>query len=405
MLRIDFIRGCDTMSGPLSHLKILDFTTLLPGPFATVYLSDLGACVLRVSSTSRPDPVEKRPPMVPDKSISAISAYLGRGKLSINLNLKSPSAKEIVHRLIKSYDIVIEQFRPGVMAKLGLDYESLCKVNPDIIYCSLTGFGQTGPLSKRAGHDINYLALSGLLSYSGKKDSGPALTGMQIADIASGSMNTVIGILAAVVERQKTGKGQYIDVSMTDGMLAFNAMYGASFLGGGREPVREGERLNGGSLYDFYETRDHEHMSVGSLEPQFFKLFCETIGRPDLSSESVEPRDADGVKSVIRAIFKSKTRDEWVEIFREVDACVEPVMHLSEALAGSHARAREMVIEVDFLDGGKARQIANPVKFSRSRQEYPFAGVAAGLHTRQTVLGLGYTEEEYAAMEAAGAFI
>ncbi|MEW6114336.1 MAG: CaiB/BaiF CoA-transferase family protein, partial [Thermodesulfobacteriota bacterium] len=231
------------MSGPLDTLKILDLTALLPGPFATLYLSDLGATVLRVTSASRPDPLETRHPIVPSKSISAIAAYLGRGKLSLNLNLKHSRAVEIVHRLIQEYDIVIEQFRPGVMARLGLDYESLSKVNPALIYCSLTNYGQTGPLRDRAGHDINMFARSGIASYSGKQESGPALMGMQIADLAAGSLNTVIGILAAVIKRRETGEGQYIDISMTDGMIAFNVLYGASFLAGAGEPVREGERL------------------------------------------------------------------------------------------------------------------------------------------------------------------
>ncbi len=392
------------MAGPLDTLKILDLTALLPGPFATLYLSDMGATVLRITSASRPDPLETRHPIVPGKSISAVSAYLGRGKLSMNLNLKHPRSAEIIRRLVEEYDIVIEQFRPGVMARLGLDYESLSKMNPAVIYCSLTNFGQTGPMRHRAGHDINMLARSGVASYSGKQESGPALMGMQIADLAAGSLNAVISILAAVIKRRETGEGQYIDISMTDGMIAFNALYGASFLGGAREPIRQGERLNGGILYDFYETKDGEHMSLGALEPQFFKAFCEKIGRADLAAGGIHPADVDRVKDEIRQVFKSRTRDEWVEAFRDVDACVEPVMHLSEALNGGHAKAREMVMDINFADGGSIRQVANPIKFSRSKQDYAFAGVPAGTHTKTIVLGLGYAEDEYKSMEAAGVF-
>jgi crotonobetainyl-CoA:carnitine CoA-transferase CaiB-like acyl-CoA transferase len=392
------------MGGPLDTLKILDFTALLPGPFATLYLSDMGATVLRITSASRHDPVETRHPIVPGKPISAMSAYLGRGKLSLNLNLKHRRSSEIIHRLIQEYDIVIEQFRPGVMTRLGLDYESLSKVNPALIYCSLTSYGQTGPLRHRAGHDINMFARSGLASYSGKQESGPALTGMQIADLTAGSLNAVIGILAAVIKRRDTGEGQYIDISMTDGMIAFNALYGASFLAGAGEPVREGERLNGGILYDFYETKDGEFMSLGALEPQFFKTFCERIGRADLAAGGIHPSDVKQVKDEIRAVFKSRTRNEWVETFRDVDACVEPVLHVSEALNGGHAKAREMVIEVDFSDGGRIRQVANPIKFSRTKQDYAFAGVPAGTHTKQIVLGLGYSEEEHKFMEVEGVF-
>jgi crotonobetainyl-CoA:carnitine CoA-transferase CaiB-like acyl-CoA transferase len=392
------------MSGPLDNIKVLDFTPLLPGPFATLYLSDMGAKVLRVTSASRSDPLEARLPIVPGKSISAMSAYLGRGKRSINLNLKNPRTAEIIHRLVGQYDIVIEAFRPGVMAKLGFDYQNLSRVNPAIIYCSLTGFGQTGPLSHKAGHDINFVARSGIPSYSGRRESGPSLMGMQIADVAAGALNAVVGILAAVIRRKETGEGQYIDISMTDGMIAFNALYGAAFLGGAGEPVREGERLNGGILYDFYETKDGEHMSLGAVEPKFFDAFCERIDRMDLAAGGISPPDIDRVKSEIRAVFKSKTRSEWVEIFQDVDACVEPVVHLPEALTGSHAKAREMVMDVDFADGGKIRQVANPIKFSGSRQEHCFAGAPGGAHTKEVVLELGYTEDEYESMEAAGVF-
>jgi Predicted acyl-CoA transferases/carnitine dehydratase len=188
----------------------------------------------------------------------------------MTLNLKDPRAVCIVQKLITTYDIVIEQFRPGVMSKFGLDYSNLKELNPSLIYCSLTGYGQTGPLTGRAGHDINYLSRSGLMSYSGLKETGPVLTGMQIADIASGSYNSVIGLLSAIIYRQTTGKGQYIDISMTDGMMAFNAMVGAAFLVDGQEPGPEGHLLNGGSLYDFYETKDRRYLSFGGLEPQFF---------------------------------------------------------------------------------------------------------------------------------------
>jgi alpha-methylacyl-CoA racemase len=192
------------MAGPLKGLKILDFTTLLPGPYATMTLADLGAEVLQIVSGSRPDLTAFWPPFIPGTKISAASAMLGRGKRSMTLNLKDQRAAEIVKKLIAEYDILIEQFRPGVMKRLGLDYETLCRTNPALIYCSLTGYGQNGPMQSRAGHDINYLSRAGVMSYSGKKQTGPALTGMQIADVASGSNNSIIGILAAVIHRQNT---------------------------------------------------------------------------------------------------------------------------------------------------------------------------------------------------------
>lgn len=385
----------DRKTGPLRGIKILDLTSLLPGPFATLYLADLGATVLRVTSGSRPDPIESRPPFIAQTKISGLWAYLSRGKQSINLNLKDPRAIRIIQQLIGEYDVLIEQYRPGVMAKLGLDYESLKEINPALIYCSLTGYGQSGPLSQRAGHDINYLSLAGLMAYSGKKEMGPSLMGMQIADIAAGSLNSVIGILAAVIHRKETGEGQYVDISMMDGVMAFHVLSGAAYLTVGKEPVREAERLNGGILYDFYETRDGEYMSVGALEPKFFAAFCKAIGRPDLTQEGIEPNEIDRIKAEIRAIFKNKTMDEWVAVFREVDACVEPVVKLSQALNSEQADVRRMVIDVPLATGGTTRQIANPIKFSRIGRDYSLAGAPSGMHTKEILLRLGYSEDEY----------
>ncbi|HYA15298.1 MAG TPA: CaiB/BaiF CoA-transferase family protein [Syntrophales bacterium] len=392
------------MPGPLNGLKILDFTTLLPGPYATMVLADMGADVLRVVSRSRPDVVAYIPPLVPGIDLSAAFVYLGRNKRCMTLNLKDSRAIRIIHQLISHYDILIEQFRPGVMAKFDLDYGSLSKINPSLIYCSLTGYGQTGTLRDRAGHDINYLARSGIMSYSGKKDGGPSLSSMQIADVASGSDNAIIGILAAVIDRGRTGRGQHIDISMTDGVIAFNAMYGAGFLVDGKEPLREQILLNGGSLYDFYETKDGGYLSVGSIEPQFFAAFCKVINCPDLIPGGIEPMDIENVKKRVKEIIKTRTRDEWVEEFSKVDACVEPVLSLSEALNNTYTKERELVVEVELPDGGKVRQLACPIKFSRTPSEYKQAGVSPGLHTKEVLLELGYSEEEIEKWEKTGLF-
>ncbi|MGZ3607740.1 MAG: CaiB/BaiF CoA transferase family protein [Syntrophales bacterium] len=392
------------MPGPLSNLKILDFTTLLPGPYATMALADMGADVLKIVSGSRPDVVAYIPPFIPGTKMSAAFAYLGRGKRCMTLNLKDSRATKIIHQLVADYDILIEQFRPGVMAKFSLDYQSLKKVKPSLIYCSLTGYGQTGPLRDRAGHDINYLSRSGLMSYSGKRDAGPSLVGMQIADVASGSNNAVIGILAAVVHRDRTGDGQHVDISMTDGMIAFNAMFGAGFLVDGQDLARETTLLNGGSLYDFYETKDGQYMSFGGLEPQFFAAFCETIGMPELIPGGVQPKDCTNIKKRVQEIFKTKTRDEWTQLFKKVDACCEPVLSLTEALNDPLAIERGMVVEVDLLDGKKVRQLAGPIKFSETIPEYKTAGTPPGLHAKEVLLKLGYKEEEIEAFEKTGLF-
>jgi len=392
------------MAGPLNGLKILDFTTLLPGPYATMGLADMGAEVLRIVSGSRPDLAAFAPPFIPGADISFSTAYLGRGKRCMTLNLKDPRAIEIVHRLLGQHDILIEQFRPGVMEKLGLGYAALREFNPALIYCSLTGYGQTGPYRDRVGHDINYLARSGIMAYSGKKESGPGLTGMQIADVASGSNNAVIGILAAVISRNETGRGQHVDVSMADGVIAFNALAGNAYLVDGKEPGREDFLLNGGSLYDFYETKDGEHISLGALEPQFFAAFCEGVGRPDLVEGGVLPENVAEVKEQVRDIILTKTRDEWAQVFEETEACVEPVLTLSEALDDEQTQARSLVVAVDLPAGGTVRQIAHPIKFSETLQEYRTVGVPAGTHTGEILRELGYTEAEIEEFEKEGLF-
>jgi alpha-methylacyl-CoA racemase len=344
------------MPGALKGIKVLDFTTLLPGPYATMCLSDMGADVLRIISGSRPDLNDFIPPFLPGTNISAVSAYLGRNKRCMTLNLKDPRALDIVRRLIvdEGYNILIEQFRPGVMAKLNLDYDSLKALNPAVIYCSITGYGQTGPMKTRAGHDINYISRSGIASYSGKKKLGPSLMAMQIADVASGSNNAVIGVLAAVVYRNSTGKGQHIDISMTDGMIAFNALFGAGFLVDGKVPEPESNLLNGGSLYDYYETKDGNYISFGGLEPQFFANFCRVINRPDLIADTVLTKDISKAKADVREIIRTKTREEWILLFKETDACVEPVMNLEEAFNDLLVKERGMIVELPVNEIGRA---------------------------------------------------
>ena len=389
----------------LDGLKILDFSTLLPGPFASLMLADLGAEVLKISSKSKPDIVLDYPPFIEGTEISACQAWLGRNKKTMSLNLKKPEAIAIVKELVKEYDIVLEQFRPGVMEKLGLGYEALKAVNPRVIYCSLTGYGQTGPLRSAAGHDINYISRSGIISHAGRAEGGPSLMNFQIADIAVGSLNSVIGILAAVNYRHRTGRGQFVDVAMMDGCVPFNSLDGASFLVSGRQPKREGERLNGGCLYDFYETKDGGYMSVGSLEPQFWASFCRAIGREDLIEGTVWPENVAEVKAEIRGIFKTKTRDEWVEVFSHYDACVQPVLDLKEALLeDEQIKAREMVVDVELPlhEGVKVKQLASSVKLSECPCEYRHAGYPIGYHTREIVDSLGL---DYDSLEAKGVFL
>lgn len=379
------------MSGPLASLKVLDFSTLLPGPFASLMLADMGAEVLRIESPTRPDLLRLLPPH--DGDTSASHAYLHRNKRSLALDLKQAEALAIVRQLVADYDIVLEQFRPGVMARLGLGYEALKAINPRLIYVSITGYGQTGPYKERAGHDINYLALAGIASYTGRQDSGPLPLGVQVADVGGGSLHAVVGLLAAVIARQHSGVGQYLDVSMTDCAFSLNAMAGAGYLACGVEPAWENQVLNGGSFYDYYRSRDGRWMSVGSLEPGFMQQLCEALGRPELAALGLRPEQQQTLKQALQVEFEKRSFEELRALFAGVDACVEPVLSLGEALEHPQVKARELISQVPRADGSTQAQIACPLKFSEGLPAPRYIGVAVGAHTDEVLLELGLSAQ------------
>lgn len=380
------------MSLPLEGLKILDFTTLLPGPYATQILADMGADVLRVESPTRPDLINLMPPKV--NKVTAAHATLNRNKQCIAVDLKQDQGKEIVRRLLKEYDIIIEQFRPGVMQRLGLDYDTLKEIQPNLIYCSLTGYGQTGPLRDRAGHDINYLALSGLASYSGRKDTGPVLSGTQIADIAGGSHHAVMAIQGAVIHRLSSGKGQYLDISISDAALALNTIFGASSLASGSSPKPGGELLNGGLYYDFYQTSDDRYISVGSLEPVFATKVLVALDLPHLMSKlaNQSPSAQAEMRSKFAEIFRQQTQEYWINFFEPLDACVEPVLTVSEAFAHPHFIERGMVTVARDCEGNEIRQINSAMPFKR--KEVHQTGKPQGADTETVLQRIQFSEEE-----------
>ncbi len=378
---------------PLTTLKILDFTTLLPGPFATMFLADLGADVIHVEAPNRPDLTRYVPPF--DGDVSSWHALLNRNKRSLALDLKAEGAAEIIHQLVREYDIVIEQFRPGVMDKLGVGYEALRAVNPRLIYCALTGYGQTGPYKDRAGHDNNYLALAGVMSHTGRPTTGPLPLGVQVADLG-GSYNALVGILAAVIHRHATGEGQLVDVSMFDAAVMWGATAATDYFIGGQDPSYASQRLNGGSFYDYYETSDGRYLSVGSLEPKFWMGFCAAIGRPDLVNGglSLSLDEMPILKEEIQHEIGQKTLAEWQAIFAPLDVCVEPVLTVSEMAAHPQTIARHMVVDVPKPDGTSQRQIGHPIKFSATPPEYRHIGVPLGAHTAEVVGGESEGERE-----------
>ncbi|WP_455825363.1 CaiB/BaiF CoA transferase family protein [Pseudomonas graminis] len=389
------------MSGPLASLKVLDFSTLLPGPFASLLLADMGAEVLRIESPTRTDLLRVLPPH--DQGMSASHAYLNRNKRSLALDLKQAEALEIVRELVKDYDIVLEQFRPGVMERLGLGYAALQAINPRLIYVSITGYGQTGPYKDRAGHDINYLALAGVASYTGRQDSGPLPLGVQLADVGGGSLHAVVGLLAAVIARQQSGVGQYLDVSMTDCSFSLNAMAGAGYLACGVEPEREGQVLNGGSFYDYYRSRDGRWMSVGSLEPAFMQPLCAAFGRPELAAQGLSPKPEQqkALKLALQVEFEKRSFDELCALFAGLDACVEPVLSLSEAVEHPQLKARELVSQVPRGDGSTQAQIACPLKFSEGLPAPRHIGATVGAHSDEVLTALGLSPQRIKALRTA----
>jgi len=375
---------------PLKGLKILDLSTLLPGPYASMLLADLGADILRVESASRHDLVRGMKPQVDGQS--AAFSYLNRGKQSLALNLKHPAAVGVISQLVGEYDILLEQFRPGVMARLGLDYETLKQVNPQLIYCSLTGYGQTGPYRDRAGHDINYLALSGAASHMGRKASGPAPMGLQVADVAAGSHPAVIAILAAVIGRQSSGEGCYLDISMADNTLALQALMVPAALNGGSDPEPEGNFLNGGGFYDYYRTADDRYISVGSLEPQFRQRLAQVMNIQD--NPPLQDRQ---FKTLLQQKFIHRDLDSWCELLAGLDICVEPVLSVSEAAQHPQFIARNMIVT---RDNGE-RQIDSALGFDKQPvRPAPLCGEQA----EQIMQRLGYSGSEIETLRNDGLF-
>lgn len=378
---------------PLQGLRILDFSTLLPGPYATMMLADLGAEVVRVESPDRDDLVRNMTPKIGGQS--AAFRYLNRGKRSITLDLKHAQAQALVKQMVHDYDIVIEQFRPGVMQRLGLDYASLSAVNPALIYCSVTGYGQTGDYASRAGHDINFLALSGVASHMGRADAGPAPLGVQVADIAAGSHPAVVGILAAVIQRNATGQGCEIDISMADNSFALQALLGSGALNGEADPSAESHFLNGGGFYDFYATRDGRYMAVGSLEPQFKQRLLSALGLEALA----EARDA-VLKPAIAEVFAAQSFAHWCAVFAQIDCCVEPVLTVSEAADHPAFSSRGLVM----TNEDEERQVTSAIRFNGISPALPETAPLRGANTDEVLQATGLTQEKIDQYRADGLF-
>jgi crotonobetainyl-CoA:carnitine CoA-transferase CaiB-like acyl-CoA transferase len=393
---------------PLSDVKVLDLTRLLPGGFCSLLLADLGADVLKVEDTGMGDYIRWAPPYYGDEdqqelgTRSSLYLALNRGKRSVRLDLKSDVGREALLRLVEQYDVVLDGFRPGVLDRLGVGYERMREANPAIVFCAITGYGQDGPYAQRAGHDMNYLGLVGLLGLTGAKDGPPVQSGGQIADLGGGALMAAFGVMAALHERRRSGEGQMVDISMADGALSWLALVAGRYFCDGESPRRGEQQLAGGLLcYYPYEAADG-WVTCGALEPKFWAAFCNGVDRPDLIEMQFEAPGSDAWGEVA-TVFRSRTRDEWLAFNDEHDCCIEPVLDVGEALDSELVRAREMVTAIEQPGLGTVRQLGVPVKMSRTPGDPTRPAPAFGEHTDEVLREAGYSDEEIVAMVESGA--
>jgi crotonobetainyl-CoA:carnitine CoA-transferase CaiB-like acyl-CoA transferase len=391
------------VEGALSGLKVVDLSRLLPGPFCSMILGDMGADVIKVEDPKQGDYIRWWPPLIGKNS--GFHVVLNRNKRSLTLNLKLSEGKELFKRLIREADVLLESFRPGVMTKLGLSYEILRAINPRLVYCTITGYGIEGQRSRKAGHDINYLALGGVLSHSGK-DAHPTMAGVQIADLGGGGLLAAFSIVTALLARERLGEGQFIDVSMMDGALIWNCLRWGKYLADEKIPFPGDDFLNHGfACYNIYETRDGRHMSLGALEPQFWKAFCEAAAHREWDHPNYfEPGPHQQVlQQEIASFFRQKTMAQWVNYFEGWDCCCEPIMNLAEVMDDPDARARQMVVDMVHESWGAYRQLGIAPKFSLTPGMIKSHAPELGEHTRSILEGLGIPPDEIEALKMKGA--
>jgi alpha-methylacyl-CoA racemase len=390
---------------PFEGLKVLDLSRLLPGGFCSLLLADFGADVIKVEDTGMGDYIRWSPPAfegAEETSKSALFLSLNRGKRSVRIDLKSAAGRDVLLRLVRDADVLLESFRPGVLDRLGVGYDVLKEVNPRLVYCAITGYGLTGPNVHRSGHDMNYLGLNGILALGGDADGPPVSAGAQIADLGGGALMGAFGILAALHERDRSGEGQLVDVSMFDGALSWLAMVAARVFAAGEQPRRGAEMLSGSLLcYRPYRCADG-WVTLGALEPKFFAAWCAGVEREDLIEHQFEgPGSA--AHAEVEQIFLSRTRDQWAAFADAHDCCLEPVLEVEEALESELVRAREMVIEFEQPGAGTVKGLGMPVKLSRTPGRVRSGGPALGEHTEQVLAEAGFSEGEIAELLEAGA--
>ncbi|MBA3538364.1 MAG: CoA transferase [Deltaproteobacteria bacterium] len=382
------------MANALQGIRILDLSRLLPGPFLTMVLADMGADVVKIEDPRVGDYLRAFPPA--KAGISGRYLAVNRGKRSLALDLKTPAARDAFLKMVEQADVVVESFRPGVLAKLGIGYDMLAARNPKIIVCSISGYGQTGPYAHRAGHDLDYIALAGVLGMTGAAGDAPMMPGVQIADLAGGALWSATAILAALVGRHRTGTGAHLDISMTEGALALLAAELGN-LDCGARPTRGVETLNGGlAMYGVYRTADDRYLAVGALEPKFWIALNTAIGRkPDVSEIIGPPASQARTRAELAAIFATKSAAAWSTILGAHDCCVELILEPDELAAHPLHQAREVFFTIDGGEGvGPIAQVRTPVGAPAA----PLPPPRLGQHSKAVLAEYGFTDAEIAAL-------
>lgn len=391
------------MNGPLKGIRVLDLSLLLPGPLCSQHLADMGAEVIKVENPRLGDGTRYMSAKV-EKNGNAMSGMflmLNRNKKSITVNINRDGGKNVIRKLLETTDILLEGFRPGKMEELELGYETLKQKFPRLIYCAISGYGATGPKKHHAGHDANYISLSGLMDSNGEANGKPVIPGFQVADIGGGTLVAVGAICAALYSREKTGEGQFLDISMQDGAFNFLHLYAGEFVASKTDPVRGKMPLSGGlPNYSVYETADGKFVVLAALEEMFFKTFLRQIDKVELLNKyEFNDKGLQALKEELMAIFKSKTFREWAPLFDHPDCCLSPVLSLSEAFSDNQLRERGAVMSMHHPALGEIHMIGSPYRFSKTPVSYRTLPPEHGEHTQEILANLGFSADEIAELQ------
>ena len=390
-------------TGPLAGVKILDFTRLLPGPLATMFLADLGADVIKIEDPDNPDYVRDFEPRINGMSVFYLS--LNRSKRSLAVNYLSAEGKQLIYDLVKSADVLIEQYRPGVMKELGFGYDELSAINPKLIYVSVTGYGQHSSKAMHAGHDLNYISHAGALGITGHENGDVTIPGFQLADIGGGSYMAMNAVTTALYQREKTGKGDWIDVAMTDATVPFSAMQFAVHQGTKQNIGRGQFELSGGlANYNVYVCKDGKHVALGSLEPKFWNKFCARVNRTDWQEKFLlQGEELQQLKREVRELFLTKTREEWLSYFKDDDFCFTTINDLSEIETDAYLNERNMFVENEHPAAGKYKTINQPLKFLKTDFNNNWSAPDLGDDNATILNELGYGADKIETLKKSGA--